>query len=128
MRTVMKFKLDGNLGTRAVSLFAGAGYDVSTVMAQDLQGSSDEVLIEVCRVEERCLVTLDLDFSNPIRFAPARYAGIVVLRPPGNATFSDILDCIRILLRGLITIQSIKGKLWTVSPKQIREYDPPDSH
>jgi len=31
--------------------------------------------------EGRCLVTLDLDFSNPFLFPPEDYAGIVVLRP-----------------------------------------------
>jgi len=45
-------------------------------------GKSDSVLIEVCRAEERCLVTLDLDFSHILNLPSSRYAGIAVLRLP----------------------------------------------
>jgi hypothetical protein len=41
---------------------------------------SDDNLIGVCRDEARVLVTLDLDFSNVLRFPPALYMGIAVLR------------------------------------------------
>lgn len=60
----MKFKLDENFGTRTQQLFEHAGHDVKTVREQSLQGCSDQHLYEVCCSENRCLVTLDLDFSG----------------------------------------------------------------
>jgi predicted nuclease of predicted toxin-antitoxin system len=78
----LKVKLDENLGSRAIELFRESGHEVSTVSEQNLGGASDDGLIEACRAEGRVLVTLDLDFSNVLRFPPERYAGIAVLRVP----------------------------------------------
>src|SRR5690242_6390769 len=80
----MKFKLDENFGTRTQQLFVAQGHDVQTVLQEGLQGSSDMNLFEICRSEQRCLVTLDLDFSNVIRFPPELVEGIVVIRIPRN--------------------------------------------
>ena len=64
----MKFKLDENFGTRPQRIFRDAGYDVATVREEELQGSTDLRIYEVCRSENRCLVTLDLDFADVVRF------------------------------------------------------------
>lgn len=120
----MQLKLDENLGNRGQALIRDAGYGVSTVSLQEMEGAIDEVLIEVCRVEARVLVTLDLDFANPIHYPPNKYAGIIVLRPPKEPGYEDILECIRAMLRGLDQADSMLGKLWIVSKTQIREYAP----
>ena len=60
----MKFKRDENFGTRTQYLFITAGHDVRTVHNQRLQGCSDKNLYDICCKEARCLVTLDLDFSD----------------------------------------------------------------
>ncbi len=70
----MKLKLDENLGPSIAVELRGAGYDVLMATDQGLGGRGDEVVAEVCRAEQRCLVTLDLDFANPIAFPPARFS------------------------------------------------------
>ena len=56
----MHFKLDENLGTRTQKLFADAGHQVETILSEGLQGCSDQYLMDVCRAEKLCLVTLDM--------------------------------------------------------------------
>ncbi len=66
----MRIKLDEKLGERGRQPFADAGHDVCTVKDQGLEGAEDGAVIDVCRDEGRCLVTLDLDFSHPFLFPP----------------------------------------------------------
>ena len=78
----MKFKLDENLGSRTVALFDEFGHEVETVSQEKLNGTSDTILYTISQSEGRCLVTLDLDFADVIRFPPGNSHGIAVLRPP----------------------------------------------
>jgi hypothetical protein len=119
----MNLKLDENLGRGPVDLFRRAGLDVRTVPEENLQGSDDRGLIAICRKERRCLVTLDLGFSNPLVFRPEQYAGIAVLRLPGKPDFEDLLDSCRTLIEGLRR-DDVTGKLWIVQRSRIREYRP----
>jgi predicted nuclease of predicted toxin-antitoxin system len=119
----MKIKLDENLGRRAAEIFLNAGHDVETVASERLSGATDRELIEICRREGRCLVTLDLDFSNPLVFTPSDYAGIAVLRLPHRATDTDLWAACEVLVRG-IRIAPLVGRLWIVHRGIIREYRP----
>ncbi len=118
----MKLKLDENLGKRAQEFLIAAGFDASTVAEQKLCGCEDERLIDVCSAEGRCLLTLDLDFSNPIAFPPEKYAGIIVLRLPRDPSFQDILDCVNTFVLAVPSDSSMHGKLRIVSKGRIREY------
>jgi len=64
----MRFKLDENLGRRGVSALRDLGHEVATVPDEGLASATDKKLIAVCREEGRCLVTLDLDFANPVLY------------------------------------------------------------
>ncbi|MCC7407072.1 MAG: DUF5615 family PIN-like protein, partial [Phycisphaeraceae bacterium] len=75
-----RFKLDENLPVEAARTLQEAGFDAVTVIDQGMQSSPDHVLIDVCRDESRCLVTLDLDFANIRAYPPEEYGGIIVLR------------------------------------------------
>jgi predicted nuclease of predicted toxin-antitoxin system len=119
----VNLKLDENLGHTAAELFRRAGHGVETVHTQKLSGAPDAEVIAMCRREQRCLVTLDLDFSNPLMFKPWEYAGIAVLRLPAKPSHDDVLRVCQTLIAGLAQ-ETITGKLWTVQRGRIREYRP----
>jgi len=121
----VRLKLDENLGVRTAEFFRSAGHDVTTVPSQNLYSSPDKNLLETCRFEKRCLVTLDLEFGNPLLFKPSDYEGIAVLRLPSKPTPDDLQRAIRTLIGGLAR-KEIRGKLWIIQRARIREYQAPD--
>ena len=121
----MKLKLDENLGERGRALLADCGHDVSTVPHQSLQAATDGHLVEACRREDRALVSLDLDFANPLKYRPADYPGIAVLRLPKKATPADLLSAVQTLADGLKQF-ALRGNLWIVEIGRIREFQASD--
>ena len=121
----LQIKLDENLGLRGRQLLADAGHDVATVSEQGLTSAPDEELIAVCRRERRCLVTLDLDFSNPFVFPPVDYAGIAVIRLPRWPSPDDLYAAVSTLVTALES-DEIEGKLWIIERHRVRQYLPED--
>jgi predicted nuclease of predicted toxin-antitoxin system len=115
----MRFKLDENFGSRTAGVFRQLGHDVETVRDQGLQGCSDDNLFALCSRERRCLVTLDLDFADVIRFRPHLSAGIAVVRVPRNPSPDLLSAMIGGLLRAL-PAHPVEGSLWIVEPGRIR--------
>jgi hypothetical protein len=119
----MRLKLDENLGAAAAAIFGAAGHDVSTVKGEHMAGAADRTVFAMSRSERRCLVTMDLDFGNPLLFKPEDSSGIAVLRLPPKASYQDILDACRTLI-GALARGEITGKLWIIQRGRIREYQP----
>jgi predicted nuclease of predicted toxin-antitoxin system len=117
----MRLKLDENLDVRLVPELLKEGFDADTVIAEGLAGSPDETIYDTCKTVGRTLVTLDLDFSNPLRFPPEDTEGIVVVRPP-RAVLSSIRATLWSVIAQLKT-GAVKGKLWIVEAGRIREHD-----
>lgn len=117
----MRLKLDENIDARLAFVLRRAGHDAPTVREQGLHGTKDFDLSEHCISEERVLISLDLDFSNILRYPPERTPGIVVLRGP-----DDLFPTVRILIHTLIealTVENPSGHLWIVEPGRIRIHE-----
>lgn len=117
----MKLKLDENLGPRCAKLFLDAGHDCSTVWKQGLAGASDSSVIMHCRTEGRALITLDLDFANPLLFKPSANSGIAVLRQGTPASPKHLESLCLTLLNGL-SRDILDGHLWIIELGRIRIY------
>jgi hypothetical protein len=78
-----------------------------------------------CRDEGRALITLDLDFSNPLVFPPQEYAGIAVLRLRSKPSHADLVAVVRTLIETLKR-EELTGRLWSVETGRVRIYQPPD--
>lgn len=118
----MRIKLDECVDARLAVLLRQAGHEARTVRDQGLHGIEDPVLYEHCTSEEHVLVTLDLDFSNVLRFPSERTPGLVVLRGP-----DDLFPTMRILIQTLVnalTTGTPSGRLWIVEPGRVRIHEP----
>ncbi len=114
----MKFKVDENLPIEAAEILRAAGHDVMTVLEQAMGAMPDPDLAEVCRVEDRALLTLDLDFSSIQAYPPQDFPGIVVLRlihQDKAHVLKTIAAAIPILIR-----EPLRGRLWIIDEHRIR--------
>jgi len=113
-------KLDENLGAHLLLRARDAGLDAESVRSEGLGGIDDDALYEHCNKEERALITLDLDFSNPLRFPPAGRPGTIVLRPhrPSPVEIAELFESALQRLQ----IDRVRGRIWIVEPGRVRIY------
>ena len=114
----MKFKVDENLPIEVAQLLREAGHDVYSVHEQGLVGAKDRVLAEVCRSENRAMVTLDTHFADIRTYPPENYAGLIVLRL-ARQDKPHVLEVMRRMLT-LFSSEPLAGKLWIVDEKRVR--------
>ncbi|MCC5634799.1 DUF5615 family PIN-like protein [Nostoc sp. CHAB 5844] len=117
----MSLKLDENIDLRVITLLQLAVHDVATVPGQGLSSAPDTEVINVCRSEGRCLVTCDKGFGNRLKYNPANYVGIVIIRLPSRYTFANWREAIETLITGLENAD-VTGKLWMIRQRKLLEY------
>jgi predicted nuclease of predicted toxin-antitoxin system len=122
----VRLKLDENLSWRITERLRHAGHDVATVRDQELGGADDDTLFARRRQEGRCLVTLDLDFGNVLRFPPEQTPGLAVLRPAGRPTMAALGRLAEQLIEAL-SRESIASRLWIIEPGRIRIHESPEA-
>lgn len=98
------FKADENLPIEAAAMLRDAGFDVTTVIEQELGGHPDPDVANVCRAERRALLTLDVDFANIDAYPPSQHSGIVVFRL-GRQDKRHILAVLRNLIAHLTDVE-----------------------
>jgi hypothetical protein len=86
-----------------------------------MSGAEDGDLVERCRRERRGLITLELEFANPLVFRPSQDHGIAVLRLARQASPRAFLDLMNALLVALDEEQ-LDGKPWIVEIDRFRVY------
>ena len=117
----MRFKIDENLPIEVAAELEAEGHDAISVVDQELGGAADSQIAEVCGAENRCLLTLDMDFSDIRSYPPGSHSGIVVLRLAAQDKRS-VLAVISRLIR-TFEKQSPNGALWIVDERRIRIRD-----
>lgn len=114
----LKFKLDENLSCSLKNSLISEGFDVTTVDEESLGGTTDQNLAEVCKKEQRCLVTADRDFAKILDFPPEQYAGLIVLQH----TQRSLTTLMALIAQMIVALkaESPVGKLWIIEPGRIR--------
>ncbi len=117
----MRFKLDEKLDARLPAWPASRGHDAESVYSEEMSGAAGEEVFRAAVREKRCLVTLDLDFSDPLRFPPTDSAGTMVLRVPVPS-----MSMIRLLLEqavGRAAIEPPEEQIWILEPGRVRIWE-----
>lgn len=114
----MRFKVDQNLPIEAADLLTAAGHDAITVYQQSLGGAADERIVEVCKDENRILVTADLDLPDITRYPPAKAPGYMALRLPRQSK-QALLGLLAKAIP-MLAAHTITGRLWIVEPDRLR--------
>ena len=114
----MRFKIDENLPGEITELLGEHGHDALGVIDQQMSGYPDSSVVDVCRIEQRTLVTLDLDFTDIRAYPPELYWGIIVLRPSvqNRSTFIRLMR----LAIPLFDTEPLPGSLWIVDDRHVR--------
>jgi predicted nuclease of predicted toxin-antitoxin system len=114
----VKFKIDENLPQEFAELLCKASHDAESVFDEGLVGEADSTIIDVCKIEERCLITLDLDFSDMRTYPPSDLPGLIVLRLRNQDKFSVVALVPKLV--ELFNLEKVTGRLWIVEEDRVR--------
>ena len=96
------------------------GHQALDVRDLGMGSASDVEIAGYARTHGLCLVTRDYDFADLRNYPPDRYAGLIVLSPPRDATPAYINHLLTTLLEEEELVADLPGKLAIVDPGRIR--------
>ncbi len=114
----MKFKTDENLPVEVTARLRSEGHDAMSVLEQGLGGESDRRLVEICRTEQRAMITLDTDFADIRAYPPSQGAGYVVFRLQRQDKESVLAILERLL--PMFEQEPLNQRLWIVDEQKVR--------
>ncbi|WGV24985.1 DUF5615 family PIN-like protein [Halotia branconii] len=85
----MKFLADMGISLRTVFWLRSGGYDVVHLRNEDLQRLPDNEILIKARVEERILLTVDLDFAQLLAISGDNLPSVILFRL-GNENYDVI--------------------------------------
>lgn len=114
----MLFKIDENLPVEIADMLVESGHDAKTVNEQRMQGAKDPALSEVCKKEQRALITLDMDFADIKAYPPDESFGIIVLRVRSHSKkhVMEVFSGVIAFMQG----EPVNRRLWVVEESRIR--------
>jgi predicted nuclease of predicted toxin-antitoxin system len=116
----VRFLIDADLPQSLVELLENRGHEAIHVRHIGLRHAADPQIADRARMENRCILTADRDFSDVREYPPAQYDGIVVLGLPVDATIILIRLLVNDFLNYADLVEDIRGKLVIVEPGRIR--------
>ncbi len=114
----MRFKVDENLPEELAELLRYAGWDAATVVEQELGGSVDPRVSEICDAENRILVTFDRGFSNIKAYPPELHPGFIVFRLKSQDKAHVLSVSTRLI--AALRQNELSHELWIVDETRIR--------
>jgi len=116
----MRFLIDEDLRRSTGDLLRQYGHDAIDIRDIGLRGSKDSQIAAYAQKEGLCLLTGDFDFSDIRKYPPKQYRGLVILKVPGMATASYIINLLESFLKQKELLLRIPGKLAIVEMGRVR--------
>ena len=116
----MRFLIDEDLPRSTGALLKQYGHDAIDVRDIELKGSKDSEVAAYAQKAGLSLLTGDFDFSDIRKYPPKKYNGLVILKVPGTATASYILNLLESFLKHKEVVFQIPGKLAIVEMGRVR--------
>ncbi|MBU0985655.1 MAG: DUF5615 family PIN-like protein [Proteobacteria bacterium] len=88
------------------------------IFERTLSGAADADIAEVCRQEERVIMTLDTDFADIRAYPPEDFFGIIVLRLKRQDK-SYVLSVVKRLV-SVLQKEPVIRNLWIVEEDRVR--------
>lgn len=88
------------------------------MLDEKLGGNSDLRVFDAAQVEDRILISFDLDFSDIRVYPPASHKGIWVLRPHAQSIDNTLVLLTAALL--ILETEATQGRLWIIEPERVR--------
>ena len=118
------FLVDASLPGATVALIQSHGHSATDVRDIGLRTATDDEIAAHARANNFSVITGDVDFGDSVRYPPADYQGLVVVRPPRRATRTIILNLIEQFLNTPDVVAALPGRLIVVEPGRIRVRPP----
>jgi len=87
----VKLLLDEGVPLRSAALLRDRGFQASHVLELEIQGATDQIILDFARLGEAAVVTLDSDFHRLLALASAVSPSVIRIRKEGlsHQTMAD---------------------------------------
>ncbi len=115
---MIKILLDQGLPRTAAALLREAGWDVQHVSERGMSQAADSTIIDLARMEQRMVVTLDADFHALLAVSGANGPSVLRIRDEGLKARQ-----LAVLVQRVLTLASTEmesGAMITVTNNKVR--------